>query len=90
MSYVRFGSDSDVYVFRHVGGWFSCNVVGGKSSARCESASEVVSWLDEQRSLGRRVPDRAYDRLIREMGEGKSCARFEEKCGEDTKHEVDE
>lgn len=78
MSYVRFGDDSDVYVYRCVYGGFRIHIasnvktqsgwmpLGSPLAGRVLTAAtrqECVKVLDDAKANGLKVPDCAYARL---------------------------
>lgn len=67
MSYCRFGPDSDVYVFQHVGGgWECCGCLFG-DSLRAETREEMLSHLEDHIKTGHTVPEHAIARLKAEI-----------------------
>ena len=64
MSYCRVGDDSDVYVIHHVYGGMAC-YCGEQDSLITKP--EMVEHLLAHRADGLRVPQRALDRLYREI-----------------------
>lgn len=71
MSYCRKnGEDSDVYLFLHVGGWLECcgcNLDPEHPHYIAFSRIEMIKHLGEHRKQGDKVPERAFDRLRREL-----------------------
>jgi len=81
MAYARFGKESDVYAFEHIGGFFlceCCRIVGRLSSEdwpyfETDTRTGMIEHLREHRRAGDRVPDEAFARIeaeIKEYGEG--------------------
>lgn len=66
MSYCRIGFDSDVYVIHHVGGGMAC-FCNTPVEANLMTKPEMVQHLLEHREEGQQVPQRALDRLYREI-----------------------
>jgi len=66
MSYARIGSDSDVYVIHSVFGGMFCYCDGEVGPM---TKSEMVDHLLAHREEGALVPQRALDRLYREIAE---------------------
>jgi hypothetical protein len=64
VSYCRIGIDSDVYVIHHVGDGMACYCVPAPSLM---TKQEMVEHLLEHREEGLMVPQRALDRLYREI-----------------------
>lgn len=64
MSYCRIGFDSDVYVVSHVGGGMAC-YCGTQETLMTKP--EMVEHLLQHREEGLQVPQRALDRLYREI-----------------------
>jgi hypothetical protein len=70
MSIIRFGDDSDVYLIAtFMGGarvvaCMGCKLGPGRSSPSFSLALAACSHLDDHRSRGHRVPERAYDRTL--------------------------
>lgn len=56
MSYARWGSDSDVYVYAHVGGFIDCC-----GCARLDSIAETVEHMREHVARGDKVPEYLLD-----------------------------
>ena len=74
MSYCRCGKDSDVYCYGTGHGWevIVANSVAIDESKRYTShdtRTSVAKWLLDLRDMGLKVPQRALDRLLREMKE---------------------
>lgn len=68
MSYARIGFDSDVYVIHHVGGGMAC-YCGEVNGDTLMSKPDMIEHLLQHRADGWRVPQRALDRLYREIAE---------------------
>jgi hypothetical protein len=66
MSYCRIGFDSDVYVVHHVGGGMAC-YCGTPVEDNLMTKPEMVEHLLAHREEGALVPQRALDRLYREI-----------------------
>ena len=69
MSYARFTSDSDVYVFRHVGGYecCGCHLKEPWGSFRCKTIPEMLCHLEEHKNVGDEVPDYCINQLKSEL-----------------------
>ena len=70
MSYVRFGNDSDVYVYDDIYAGLVIFVAGGAGERLIigEGAyPETLKKLEELKKFGYKVPDRAFERLKNEM-----------------------
>jgi hypothetical protein len=68
MSYCRFnGEDSEVYVIAHVDGTITCYC--GQETGWKGNRQQAIDHLLEHRQNGYKVPDRAIDRLNREIAE---------------------
>ena len=68
MSYARFTSDSDVYVFEHVeGGYECCGCILDMSSFRCKTILEMLCHLEYHKNAGHEVPDYCIDQLKSEL-----------------------
>ena len=73
MSYVRFGKDSDVYVYHHYQGFLECcgcilDPEGeGWSFPSFKTRSEMITHLEEHKKAGHDVPEYAIDRLKEEI-----------------------
>lgn len=79
MSYCRYnGTDSEVYVIKHISGHLeciACRITGEPASDglrygtfTCEEPGDMLEHLWEHRNQGWKVPSRAMDRLLKEMG----------------------
>ena len=66
MSYVRFGDDSDVYVFDDLGGYLcccGCQLSDPRTSYYAETAAEMADHLREHEAAGHMVPAGVIDRI---------------------------
>ena len=61
MSFCRFGDDSDVYCFYHVGGHYEVWAQGEEHYF--QAAQEVIHFLEKLRAHGEKVPDYAFEQL---------------------------
>lgn len=68
MSYCRYGEDSDVYLIRSSAG-YECMVSGGQTGFMVKTPEEALWKLLALRKDGLKVPQRAIDRLEREITE---------------------
>ena len=67
MSYARWGSDSDVYVFETCGGVFECcGCKENLDSESFETSGEIIAHLNEHRAKGDLVPDYTYQQIMRD------------------------
>jgi hypothetical protein len=64
MSYCRVGEGSDVYVIKHVGGYWACYCE--RDDNRQFSPDGMIDHLLLHRMRGDRVPQRALERLASE------------------------
>lgn len=79
MSYARFSSESDVYVYLSVGGWLECcacrlNDVTGENdpfpdSERVFSTADMPQHLTGHRLASHDVPQRCIDGLVADAAE---------------------
>jgi hypothetical protein len=67
MSYCRFSSDSDVYLYLSVHGWYGCCACGLADDVRLKTAKEAIDHLAEHVAAGDAVPESAFDRLLEEV-----------------------
>lgn len=70
MSYCRMGWDSDVYVLRGVDGVLECvdcRASGSRGYFSCRTEAAMITHLEVHRAAGQRVPERALERLHREV-----------------------
>lgn len=75
MSYARFGSDSDVYVFLNVSGYFECcgcELLTDTMSATFKTTDEMVTHLREHIAAEHAVPDFTIPALETERKENDS------------------
>lgn len=74
MSYARMGPDSDVYVFKCVGGgWECCNCNIGRWRFTAAKPSDMIEHLKEHFAQGDKVPDYCFEGLqmdVQRMGNG--------------------
>jgi hypothetical protein len=68
MSYCRAGVDSSVYVIAHVDGGMAC-YCGRDEADRLLTKPEMLGHLLAHRASGDKVPQRALDRLVKEINE---------------------
>ena len=68
MSYCRYGEDSDVYLIRCSAG-YECMVSSGRTGFLVRTPKAALRKLLALRSDGLKVPQRAIDRLEREIAE---------------------
>ena len=66
MSYCRFGTESDVYVFMCITGALECCACRLDGPQRFLSTQAMIDHLDAHRAAGHKVPDRAIARLREE------------------------
>lgn len=76
MSYARFGSDSDVYVYCDIGGYLCCCACR-LASEPCGSrefftTADMLAHLDEHRAAGHAIPDYTRPALEGEADENDS------------------
>ena len=70
MSYCRWTSESDVYVYESSGGFFTCCLCSLRTDGRdlnTKKRSQMIAHLKEHRKAGHEVPQWATDRLIEEI-----------------------
>jgi len=75
MSYARWTSDSDVYVFLHSDGALECCgclLAGPYRSFSCIKTSKMLEHLKRHLAAGHQVPDYCMDRLKDEAKENDS------------------
>lgn len=79
MSYARFGTDSSVYVFLDVSGYFNCCgcrlAPGVATSTHAPTTAEMLAHLEEHRAAGHLVPDYCLDGLRDDRDENDSWIR---------------
>jgi hypothetical protein len=63
VSYARWSTDSDVYVYAAVGGGFICEDCPRDSLHRCATAREMIEHLLGHRAKGDLVPESALEAL---------------------------
>lgn len=68
MSYCRYGEDSDVYLIRCSNG-YECMVNDGRIGFLVKTPKEALRKLLALQNDGLKVPQRAIDRLEREIAE---------------------
>ncbi len=66
MSYCRFSTDSDLYVYRHIGGFFRVHTDDFGTITVLDRAS-LIAVMDMAVNIGLKVPVAAIDRLLREI-----------------------
>ncbi|SIN72537.1 hypothetical protein [Agromyces cerinus] len=64
MSYARFGSGSDVYVYAHVYGFIECCGCALGDAWDFHSPADIVDHLREHVAAGHNVPDRLLDEAL--------------------------
>lgn len=72
MSYCRFGKDSDVYLYKHVdGGWTccECELEAPIHSVSLPTAPQVAHHLEQHVAAGHKVPQYALDRVNAELAQ---------------------
>lgn len=69
MSYVRFGKDSDVYIFQSVYGGYDCCGCRLSESFAAKTIDHMIAHLKVHVAAGHKVPRRAFIRLRYENGE---------------------
>lgn len=69
MSYARFGADSDVYMYHHVGGFIDCCACSLNEGKRTllNTRSEAISHLIKHKEAGHMVPEHTIERLQEEL-----------------------
>ena len=71
MSYCRW-SESDVYLFENISGVWTCQLClledDNRSHEMC-SLEEVLAHLEAHKQAGHEVPERAFERVRRELEE---------------------
>lgn len=72
MSYCRWATDSDVYVYEHVAGYFVCCLCSledrdDRDDAVMTTRSETIAHLAEHAAAGETVPPSATERLRAEI-----------------------
>ena len=68
MSYCRYGEDSDIYLIRCSDG-YECTVSNGRTGFSVKTPEAALRKLLSLQSDGLKVPQRAIDRLEREIAE---------------------
>lgn len=77
MSYCRAGDDSDVYAYKSIyGGW---EVHHKDGYIHCVSQEQFRNVLKALREAGQIVPQRAIDRIEREIGESNPASSQSQK-----------
>ena len=79
MSYVRFGDDSDVYVFDQVDGVLcccGCQLSYRRISYYAETAAEMADHLREHEAAGHMVPAGVIDRIASTADDDDERARI--------------
>lgn len=66
MSYARFGSDSDVYVFKHIDGFLTCCscLLHKRIDPQYYKTKDMIAHLLIHEAKGHKVPKQTLDRLI--------------------------
>jgi hypothetical protein len=65
MSYCRLGTESDIYCYYHVGGYYE--VWSGEGEHQFKTAQETVAFLRKRKEEGDKVPDYAIEGLLEEI-----------------------
>ena len=69
MSYCRMGTDSDVYLIATFGGWWCCGCRLTDGTEVIKRRAAVLSHLQDHKAAGHKVPQRAFQRIEREIAE---------------------
>lgn len=71
MSYARMGNDSDVYVLAISEGLtcMACRLLGDDLASYNGDEKQMLRHLTQHRKNGHKVPQRTFDRIMREMEE---------------------
>jgi hypothetical protein len=65
MSYCRLGSESDIYCYYHVDGFY--DVWAGGDEFQFKTTQETINFLRERKEAGDKVPDYAFEQLEEEI-----------------------
>ena len=71
MAYCRFSTDSDVYLYPNVGGYYECCAcsLNDAKAVAIKTLYEVMQHLNEHVAKGDKVPKSAFERLAEELKE---------------------
>lgn len=65
MSYCRLSSESDIYCYYHVDGFY--DVWSGAGEHQFKTAKETIAFLRERKEAGDKVPEYAFEQLEEEV-----------------------